>query len=163
MNTCCGITSRGRRCKLNPVTTNHSYNIPLDTCRFHKYDNIIYKWSLIVDKTNIPEIISRYIKTFCRFSKIYQHNPQTLLMLTTFVCNTNTPTTNFIGEFLHHISEKPEQNECPICFEEVQCFHLKRCNHTLCHTCLEQVLLHNPKCPMCRRRVFKMSPDQNIV
>lgn len=55
----------------------------------------------------------------------------------------------------------PESNEniineqCPICLDKIIAPKLTECNHKMCVSCLDNWLLTNNTCPLCRKSIIK--------
>ena len=149
---CCGITSRGRRCKLKSKTLKYWYRIPFQTCRYHSNDNVVHKWSCTNLSADVPPTVLKYIHLYNDYYKTYQFSPLCLLMLTTFSYNISSK--NVLEDFLDFIAAPTHIKECSICYEDNLCYSLNVCKHETCRQCLSNVIKYNPRCPMCRRKVF---------
>lgn len=150
---CCGITSRGQRCKKRTKDYSTSYKIPLPTCRYHKTKNWIYEWSL--NNVGIPpEIVLEYLHNLYKIQKENSTvHPLLCVMMTTYAYPM-TDTTDFMPS-LFDVPEHVE--ECPICFENSYLqYNLKRCKHGFCWGCITKWIRESPTCPMCRKNVFKL-------
>jgi len=151
---CCGITSRGQRCKKMSSGMSRCYRIDLPTCRYHKTKNWFYQWSLYHYKDDVPENIKRYLENFYNIQKINPYtNHLTCVMMTTQAWPT-IDTSNFFTSLF----ELPEcTGECPICMETTYLqYPLKRCHHSFCFGCISNWIRETPNCPMCRKNVFKL-------
>jgi hypothetical protein len=45
--------------------------------------------------------------------------------------------------------------QCPICLDKIIAPKLTECNHKMCTSCLDNWLLTNITCPLCRKTIIK--------
>ena len=71
--------------------------------------------------------------------------------------------------FLKILTEKvenfeDEDTQCPICLDPMgTAWKTKRCGHVFHLSCLHRCLKVSNHCPMCRRELFTLSNDQQVV
>lgn len=51
-----------------------------------------------------------------------------------------------------YVDEVPEYLLCPVCREPLHVPACGPCGHCFCKECLEECLVQNPSCPLCRRQ-----------
>lgn len=159
LNRCCGINSRGSRCKIHTHLTSESYGIDFHICRFHTSQNVVLEWSKKIDHDEIPREVNSYLKTFyslCKGIDFMRDVP--IVMLTSFIIKNKvhgdcyTVRDTFYENIFKETTTKTD--DCPVCFEESQI--ITKCGHPFCRECIYTWCDKRGTCPMCRSQFFKI-------
>lgn len=164
MQQCCGITTKGVRCKKKTLNILDSYGINFNVCNLHTNQNVILEWSKNTTIITIPKDIDTYLNIYYHLSQKLEFMKEVpLVMLTTFLFKRNSRkrikdciTQRFVfyeDIFKEHSDDKTPE-ECPVCFEDSEV--ATPCNHSFCRSCIYNWADVKGTCPLCRSQFLKI-------
>ena len=161
MDRCCGYTRRGERCKVHTCSMVKSYGVSFHQCRFHKYQNVIFKWSHDFPHPEMPPDILLYLNMFWSLTKqidFVKSVPLVMMTTFTFLNNKNQdPSDSYtVRDIFYETLLDPcsSTDECSICMSE-NIEVTTPCKHSYCRGCIYTWYDKKGTCPMCREQLFK--------
>ena len=158
LSRCCGINSRGSRCKIHTLETQKSYGIEFPVCRFHTRQNVVLDWSNKTDHDELPRKVRIYLHPYyslCKGLECMRDVP--IVMLSSFIIKNNIRGDCYTlrDTFYETIfKEHTSQDDCPVCFEKPDI--ITECGHSFCKGCIYTWCDSRGTCPMCRSQFFKI-------